>query len=74
MFGCVAYAYVSQGKLEPRAKKCMFEGYPGGVNGYNLWYTEGGMSKSLISRDVVFREDQMFMNAGEESTGKTYDD
>ena len=27
IFGCLAYAYVNNGKLEPRAKKCIFLGY-----------------------------------------------
>ena len=31
IFGCVAFAHVNQGKLEPRAKRCMFLEYPEGV-------------------------------------------
>ena len=31
VFGCVVYAHVSQGKLESKAKKCMFVGYPKGI-------------------------------------------
>ena len=61
VFGCVAYAHVKQGKLEPRAKKCMFIGYPDGVKGYKLWYTDGSRSKSFITRDVTFREQEVFM-------------
>ncbi|GJX52732.1 hypothetical protein Tco_0281101 [Tanacetum coccineum] len=30
IFGCVAYSYVNQGKLKPRAIKCIFLGYPDG--------------------------------------------
>ena len=67
VFGCTAYAHVSQGKLEPRAKKCIFMGYPDGVKGYKLWYRERGVSKILISRDVVFREDQMFMGGDKDT-------
>ena len=59
VFGCVAYAHVSQGKLDARAKKCMFIGYPNGVKSYKLWYKEGYVSRVMISRDVTFREDQM---------------
>ena len=66
VFGCVTYAHVRQGKLEPRAKKCIFVGYLDGVKGYKLWYKEGGVSKIVISKDVVFREDHMFMDAGGE--------
>ena len=36
VFGCMAYAHISQGKLEPRAKRCMFVGYPGGFRGFKL--------------------------------------
>ena len=56
VFGCMAYAHVSQGKLEPWAKRCMFVGYPIGVKGYKLWYSDGSVSKSLINKDVVFKE------------------
>lgn len=62
--GCVAYAHVSQGKLEPRTKKCMFVGYLDGVKGYKQWYSEGGVSKVIISSDVVFRESLMDMADG----------
>jgi hypothetical protein len=36
-FGCTAYAHVDNGKLEPRAVKCIFLGYCSGVKAYNLW-------------------------------------
>jgi len=36
VFGCIAYAHIKQGKLEPQAKKCIFIGYPSGVKGYKL--------------------------------------
>nr|GFA28890.1 retrovirus-related Pol polyprotein from transposon TNT 1-94 [Tanacetum cinerariifolium] len=36
-FGCVAYSHVQQGKLEPRAVKCVLLGYPEGVKGYRLY-------------------------------------
>lgn len=56
VFGCVAYAHSREGKLDKRAKKCMFLGYPQGIIGYRLWYLEKGEEKCLISRDVVFDE------------------
>ena len=34
VFGCPAYFHIDQGKLEPRAKKCIFLGYASGVKGY----------------------------------------
>ncbi|GKB24386.1 retrotransposon protein, putative, ty1-copia subclass [Tanacetum coccineum] len=37
IFGCVAYTHVNQGKLKPRAIKCLFLGYPDGVKGSRLW-------------------------------------
>ena len=60
IFGCVAYAHVKQGKLEPRAKKCIFLRYPEGVKGYKLWYVEEGNQKMIISRDVTFNENEMY--------------
>ncbi|KAA0062924.1 retrotransposon protein, putative, Ty1-copia subclass [Cucumis melo var. makuwa] len=35
-FGCTAYVYIKQNKIEPRALKCMFIGYPDFVKGYKL--------------------------------------
>ena len=55
VFGCIAYAHVKQGKLEARARKCMFLGYPEGIKGYKLWYKDGNGSKTMISRDVFQR-------------------
>ncbi|KAD5962030.1 hypothetical protein E3N88_13503 [Mikania micrantha] len=58
VFGSLAYAHVSQGKLEPRAQKCVFLGYPEGIKGYRLWRLEN--PKAIISRDVVFKEDVVY--------------
>ncbi|RVW26889.1 Retrovirus-related Pol polyprotein from transposon TNT 1-94 [Vitis vinifera] len=60
IFGCPAYAHVSDGKLEPRAMKCIFLGYATGVKGYRLWCTEDRTPKFIISRDVTFDESAMF--------------
>lgn len=56
VFGCLAYAHVKQGKLEPRAKRCLFIGYPTGVKGYKLWNLESGMLRTMVSRDVTSDE------------------
>ena len=66
VFGCIAYAHIRQDKLEPRAIKCMFLGYPEGVKGYKLWCLEPGYKKCIISRDVVFKEDEMAMKISNE--------
>jgi hypothetical protein len=36
VFGCTAYAHIDNGKLEPRAVKCIFLGYGSGVKAYKL--------------------------------------
>ena len=52
--GCPAYAYVNDGKLEPRAKKCVFLGYTDGIKGFRLW--DPSTSRIITSRDVTFNE------------------
>ncbi|PPR84446.1 hypothetical protein GOBAR_AA36262 [Gossypium barbadense] len=59
VFGCPAYAHVNEGKLKPRAKKCIFLGYGQGVKGYRLWCPDPVSSKFIISRDVTFDESSM---------------
>ncbi|GKB63082.1 retrotransposon protein, putative, ty1-copia subclass, partial [Tanacetum coccineum] len=74
IFGCVAYSYVNQGKLKPRAIKCIFLGYPKGVKGYRLWRLYDVKPKIIISRGVVFNESLMFKDtlkgAGAADSGK----
>ena len=36
IFGCPAYVHVNDGKLEPKAIKCIFLEYAAGVKGYSL--------------------------------------
>ncbi|KAK3023698.1 hypothetical protein RJ639_044308 [Escallonia herrerae] len=59
IFGCLAYAHVNHGKLELKAKKCIFLGYTNGVKGYQLWCPDSESSRFLISRDVTFDESSM---------------
>ncbi|KAF3668075.1 hypothetical protein FXO37_09705 [Capsicum annuum] len=59
VFGCPAYIHVNDGKLEPRAKKCIFLGYASGVKGYRLWCPDPKSPKFIISRDVTFDESSM---------------
>ncbi|KAL6346168.1 hypothetical protein AAG906_027902 [Vitis piasezkii] len=59
IFGCTAYVHQSEGKLEPRSIKCIFLGYLEGVKGYRLWNKESLGVKIIISRDVVFNENEM---------------
>lgn len=47
VFRCVAYMHKKMNKLESRAIKCMFFGYPDGVKGYKLLDYEH--SKCVIS-------------------------
>ena len=37
VFCCTVYPHVDNGKLEPRAVKCIFLGYKSGVKGFKLW-------------------------------------
>ena len=71
VFGCLAYAHVKQDKLEARAVKCLFLGYPKGVKGYKLWCLEPGINKCIISRDVIFYEDVMPLLRNTDSVMKT---
>ena len=68
IFGCVAYAHVKQGKLEPR---CRFLGYPDGVKGYRLWCIDLKPSKCIISRDITFNESEI-LNKSKTTESKEY--
>ncbi|KAH9648039.1 Integrase catalytic domain-containing protein [Citrus sinensis] len=59
IFCCTTYAHVKQGKLEPRALKCRFLGYPEGVKGYRLWCVDSKPPQCIISRDVRFHEEEL---------------
>ena len=53
-FGCIAYIHINQGKLNPRAYKAVFIGYPTSVKGYKVSLLNE--KKCAISRNVVFHE------------------
>nr|GEW04787.1 retrotransposon protein, putative, Ty1-copia subclass [Tanacetum cinerariifolium] len=57
IFGCVAYP---QGKLEPRAVKCILLGYPDCVKRYRLYRLDDESPKIVTSRNVVFNESVMY--------------
>ncbi|GKE95031.1 retrovirus-related pol polyprotein from transposon TNT 1-94, partial [Tanacetum coccineum] len=67
IFGCVAYPHDKQGKLEPRAKKCVLLGYPEGVKGYRLYRLDGESPKIVTSRNVVFNESVMYKDTLKDS-------
>nr|GEX22067.1 hypothetical protein [Tanacetum cinerariifolium] len=60
IFGCVTYPHDKQGKLEPRAVKCVLLGYPEGVKGYRLYRLDDESPKIVTSRNVVFYESVMY--------------
>lgn len=57
VFGCPTYYHVSEGMLDPRAKKEFFIGYGDGVKGFQVWSSYE--RKVILSRDVVF--DELYM-------------
>ena len=61
VFGCTCFVRdhrPSVSKLDPKAVKCIFIGYPAGQQGYKCWNpTE---RRTFVSMDVTFRESEPF--------------
>ncbi|KAL0330392.1 UNVERIFIED_CONTAM: Retrovirus-related Pol polyprotein from transposon TNT 1-94 [Sesamum radiatum] len=58
IFGCSAFVLQNGDKFDPRAKKCIFIGYPDGVKGYRLWLRSQPGYKVIVSMDVTFNESE----------------
>ncbi|KAK3749555.1 hypothetical protein QZH41_007287 [Actinostola sp. cb2023] len=60
VFGCVSYVHVPDSqrkKLDAKARKAIFVGYPPGIKGYKLYDLE--KKKFVVSRNVQFLEDKL---------------
>nr|GEZ31582.1 retrovirus-related Pol polyprotein from transposon TNT 1-94 [Tanacetum cinerariifolium] len=66
-FGCVVYSHVQQGKLEPRAVKCVLLGYLEGMKGCRLYRIDNESPKIVTSRNVVFNESVMYKDTLKDS-------
>ncbi|GKF87492.1 retrovirus-related pol polyprotein from transposon TNT 1-94, partial [Tanacetum coccineum] len=67
IFGCVAYSYVKQGKLEPRAVKCVLLGYPNSVKGYRLYRLDDESPNIVTSENMVFNESVVYKDTLKDS-------
>ncbi|GJT34447.1 retrovirus-related pol polyprotein from transposon TNT 1-94 [Tanacetum coccineum] len=65
VFGCPVYVHVNEGKLVPRAVKCVVLGYSSGVKGYRVWCPDPKYRKIIHSGDLTFNED-VIINSGKD--------
>jgi len=63
------YAHVNNGKLAPRAVKCMVLGYASEYKGYRMWCPES--KKVIQSRDVTFNETAILSSGTDSSVPST---
>ncbi|KAH9680516.1 hypothetical protein KPL71_026569 [Citrus sinensis] len=70
-FGCPVYVMYNaqeRTKLDAKSRRCIFLGYVDGVKGYRLW--DPTAHKIVISRDVIFIEDQLQRRDEDDSSVK----
>ncbi|GKC88933.1 retrovirus-related pol polyprotein from transposon TNT 1-94 [Tanacetum coccineum] len=72
IFSCVAYSHVKQGKLEPKAVKCVLLRYLEGVKGYRLYRLDNKSPKIVTRRNVVFNESVMYKDTLKDSVSATH--
>ncbi|KOM56062.1 hypothetical protein LR48_Vigan10g195400 [Vigna angularis] len=61
IFGCIAFVHShhpNRSKLDPKALKCIFIGYPSNKKGYKCYHPQS--RRIFISMDVTFHETQSF--------------
>ena len=63
VFGCIAFVHIhghNKGKLDSRARKCVFVGYPSTQKGYKCF--DPLTRKFFVSMDVTFFENKPFFS------------
>ncbi|KAH9733855.1 hypothetical protein KPL71_017172 [Citrus sinensis] len=65
---------IEKGKLDPRAVKGYFIGYPEGIKGYKIWCIDGKPSRTLVeSRDSLKESKEMIDHHQESATTSELD-